>query len=280
MIQIGAFSKIAKISVRMLRHYDQIGLLKPAYIDTSSGYRSYSIDQLARLNRIIFLKDIGFSLNEVNKMIDSNISIDNMKEMLKKRQKDLENEIAMANSNLNTVLDRLTRIEEDGKVPRFDVNVKKIESYTVASFRNIVPTIQEIGMYCYSMYSKLYEELDRLGITYIGPEVTFYNNDEYYETEIEMEVSIVIPDSEAEFDKTKETELEFKKIDARDKVAFLIYNGPFNGIETAVIELLKWIGTNNYEIVGAVREIHLSGPAHGEGKVQDQAVLELQVPVK
>jgi len=76
MLKIGDFSKIAKISIRMLRHYDQIGLLKPAYIDNLTSYRSYSIDQLPRLNRILFLKDIGFSLNEVMNLINEHISID------------------------------------------------------------------------------------------------------------------------------------------------------------------------------------------------------------
>jgi len=103
MLRIGDFSKIGRVSIRMLRHYDQIGLLKPACVDSVSGYRSYSVDQLHRLNRIIFLKDIGFSLNEINELIDSNISVNEMKAMLRKRQKNLENEIAIAQLNLNTV---------------------------------------------------------------------------------------------------------------------------------------------------------------------------------
>jgi len=104
MLKIGDFSKIGKVSIRMLRHYDQIGILKPTCIDNNTGYRSYSIDQLPRLNRIIFLKNIGFSLTEVMELVDEQISIDEMKAMLVKRQKDLENEISMAQINLKQLL--------------------------------------------------------------------------------------------------------------------------------------------------------------------------------
>jgi DNA-binding transcriptional MerR regulator len=116
MLRIGDFSKIAKVSVRMLRYYDQIGLLKPAYIDTNSGYRNYSVDQLSRLNRIIFLKDIGFSLNEVMELVDETISIEEMKGMLLKRKQQLEHEISMAQINLSTVMDRLSSIEKEREI--------------------------------------------------------------------------------------------------------------------------------------------------------------------
>ena len=62
MFTIGDFARHGRVSVRMLRHYDAIGLLRPARVDPASGYRYYAADQLARLNRIIALKDLGFTL--------------------------------------------------------------------------------------------------------------------------------------------------------------------------------------------------------------------------
>ncbi len=59
MFKIGDFSKLGQVSVRMLRHYDQLGLLKPDHIDTFTGYRYYAVEQLVRLNRILFFKDFG-----------------------------------------------------------------------------------------------------------------------------------------------------------------------------------------------------------------------------
>ena len=65
MFLTGEFSKISRVSKRLLHHYDEIGLLKPAHIDPSTGYRYYSANQLSRLNRILALKDLGLSLEQM-----------------------------------------------------------------------------------------------------------------------------------------------------------------------------------------------------------------------
>ena len=62
MLKIGEFSKLSRVSVRMLRHYDEIGLLKPAETDRFMDYRYYREDQLPIAGRIAALKDMGFSL--------------------------------------------------------------------------------------------------------------------------------------------------------------------------------------------------------------------------
>jgi len=65
MFSIGEFARHGRVSVRMLRHYDTIGLLRPACDDPVSGYRLYQASQLAELNRVIVLKDLGFTLEQV-----------------------------------------------------------------------------------------------------------------------------------------------------------------------------------------------------------------------
>jgi effector-binding domain-containing protein len=130
------------------------------------------------------------------------------------------------------------------------------------------------------MYAKLYRELKRLGISATGPEVTFYYNEEYTETDLDMEVGIIIQGSSAEIEKIKSSEITYKKTTPKDKVASLIYSGPFDGMEIAVIELIKWIGTNNWEITGELTEIHHSGPSHIDGQTQKHNVVELQIPIK
>ena len=279
MLKIGDFSKIGKVSIRMLRHYDQIGILKPACIDNNTGYRSYSIDQLPRLNRIIFLKDIGFSLTEVMGLVDEQISIDEMKAMLVRRQRDLENEISMAQINLKTIVDRLRIIESEGDIPKFDVSIKSTESYVYVSHRTIVPHLEQMGVFCYNMYAKLYKELNVMNITPIGPEITFYFNEEYSETDLDMETGIVVPKSCLEKFRSNETVLNARVIEAEEHMAYAVYSGPFEGIEQAIIELLKWVVSNDWQITGALRELHLSGPAHPNGELVENAIIELQVPV-
>lgn len=280
MIKIGDFSKIARVSVRMLRHYDQLGLLKPIYVDDATGYRSYSIEQLQKLNRIIFLKEMGFSLNEIIGLVDDDITLEDMKYMLLKRQKNLENEIRLAHLNLGSVMEQLRVIETERQLPKYDIIVKNTESYHVATYRGIVPHIREMGIYCYTMYEKLYKELETLKITDIGSEITFYYNDEYCETDLDMGVGVMISAKFSEVIRKSNSILLPLQIKEQEKVASLVHNGSFKQIEFAVIELLKWVVQNKYEIDGEVREIHLSGPAHQNGLTVEGAVIELQVPIK
>src|SRR6266545_2388046 len=75
MFSIGDFARHGRVSVRMLRHYDAIGLLRPAHVDRVTGYRSYEARQLSRLNRIVALKDLGFTLQQTRANLDDNVQI-------------------------------------------------------------------------------------------------------------------------------------------------------------------------------------------------------------
>lgn len=74
MFSIGDFARHGRVSVRMLRHYDTIGLLRPDRVDAATGYRYYEGGQLARLNRIVALKDLGFTLEQVGRILDDKVS--------------------------------------------------------------------------------------------------------------------------------------------------------------------------------------------------------------
>lgn len=279
MLKIGEFSKIGRVTKRTLRHYDEIGLLSPIFIDDMSGYRKYSIDQLAKLNRIVLLKDLGFSLKEVRRMLDEDIPIDQMREMFSKKQKDLENEIYLSQKNLKMIKNRLAAIENEGRVPDYDIILKETDAFTMASHRMLVPHMNQMGVYCHGMYERLYKELRRLSVTPIGPEITFYYNEEYTETDIDMETGIVISKENEDAFQDVASRLEFTTVEAEEHVASTIYTGPYHESGEAVIELLKWIGTNNWQSIGALREVHLSGPAHPDGEVAKNAILEFQMPV-
>ena len=104
MLSIGDFARHGRVSVRMLRHYDLIGLLAPARVDPASGYRFYEVGQLTRLNRIIALKELGFTLDQVGRMLDDAVTGAEMRGMLALRRADLEQRIAADR-------ERLVRVE-------------------------------------------------------------------------------------------------------------------------------------------------------------------------
>lgn len=279
MIRIGDLSRLSRVSVRMLRHYDQMGLLKPNQVDQASGYRSYSIEQLAKLNQIIFLRDTGFSLKDIGVLVEQDISAFEMKTMLTKRKIDLENNIAISQLNLAAVMDKLRRIEDENAIPKYDVTIKAVEGYTIASIQMIVPRIKDMSLYCYDLSSKLYKSLQRLAISAIGSEITFYHNRDYCEVDIDMEVGVVLCCNEEELARLRVSELTVRTLKNEEKVACLIHNGTYDGLEYAIVELLKWINVNGYKASGEVRELHLAGRSHVDGKVQNKTVLEFQIPI-
>jgi DNA-binding transcriptional MerR regulator len=107
MLTIGDFARHGRVSIRMLRHYDAIGLLRPAHVDQSSGYRFYKAEQLSRLNRIVALKDLGFTLQQVQTILDEDVSTEELRGMLRLRRAELEAALAETASDLAQVEARL-----------------------------------------------------------------------------------------------------------------------------------------------------------------------------
>lgn len=279
MFKIGDFSKLGQVSVRMLRHYDQLGLLKPDHIDKFTAYRYYAAGQLAQLNRIIFFKDLGFSLQQIKDLLSNNLPNDQLRGMLMMKQVELEREVQDSRARLARVEARLQQIEQEGKSPPYEVTTKSTEEMVIAAVRQLVPKPQDMDYYCKLMYTTLYSGLDDLGISPRHPEVTFYHNEEYPENDLDVEAAVVVSEQclSAALD---HPDLKIRTAPAEKKVAALIYEGPFRNVGSAVLVLLNWIGINGWNISGPVRELHLSGPAHVEGEVREKAVLELQIPIK
>src|SRR5512136_1668041 len=127
MIKIGDFSKLSFVSVRTLRYYEEMGLLKPVEVDRFTGYRYYSVDQLPRLNRILALKDLGFALEQIAQMLDEGVPPAQLRGMLRMKQAEIRQQVGEEQARLVRVEARLRQIEQEGKMPTFEVVVKKIE---------------------------------------------------------------------------------------------------------------------------------------------------------
>jgi DNA-binding transcriptional MerR regulator len=116
----------------MLRHYDAIGLLKPAFVDQVTGYRSYEARQLSRLNRIVALKGLGFTLQQVRSVLDDEVSVEELRGMLRLRHAELQSQIETDTARLAQVEARLQIIEREGTMPADEVQIKRIPGLRVA----------------------------------------------------------------------------------------------------------------------------------------------------
>src|SRR5512138_940620 len=157
MIRIGDFSKLSRVSVKTLRFYDEMGLLKPVQVDRFTGYRYYEFDQLPRLYRILALKDLGFSLEEIGHLLEGELSTEQMRGMLKLRQAEIRQRVEEEAERLERVEHWLGEIEQEDFVSRYDIVIKKIEPIKVASVRGVVTTPPEQR----SLWDKLLAHLDQ-----------------------------------------------------------------------------------------------------------------------
>ena len=130
MFSIGEFARLGTVSVRTLRHYDEIGLLRPARVDPETGYRGYSADQLGQLNRIIALKELGLSLTQVRRLL-AGITLEELQGMLMLRRAQLETELKAHQNQLLGVEARLRYIAREGAMPADDIVVKTIPAMGV-----------------------------------------------------------------------------------------------------------------------------------------------------
>src|SRR5512139_2359236 len=140
MIRIGDFSKLSRVSVKTLRYYDDMDLLKPVYVDAMTGYRYYEFHQLPRLYRILALKDLGFSLEEIGRLLEGDLPTEQMRGMLKLRQAEIRQRVDEEAERLERVDIWLRQIEQENFMSKYDVVIKKIEPVRVASVRGVVPT--------------------------------------------------------------------------------------------------------------------------------------------
>lgn len=282
MFKIGEFSRLGQVSTRMLRHYDQLGLLRPSQTDRFTGYRYYTIDQLARLNRIVALKALGFSLEQVARLLEEEgqVSAETLRGMLSLRRSEIARELQDRQAQLAEVEARLRQIEQEGRPSPYEIVIKSAPAQPVASLRQVVPTVGEMGDYCRTLYRQLYARLARHGITPLQPEITLYHNEDYTETDLDVETAVAIQPRHLRQPPGEEG-LILRELPACELSAALIYEGPFMELLPAVLALLAYVGTHRHVLAGPLRELHLSGPAHdAEGRPQAVPVVELQIPIQ
>ena len=116
----------------MLRHYDELGLLPPERVDPDSGYRFYSVHQLGRLHRIVALRDIGFSLEQIGQILTQDISVDELRGMLRLRQAQIEQAVGEERDRLRRVEAHLRALEWRDIVEPQHVVIKQTDPVRVA----------------------------------------------------------------------------------------------------------------------------------------------------
>jgi DNA-binding transcriptional MerR regulator len=270
MFAIGEFARHGRVSIRMLRHYDAIGLLQAACVDSATGYRFYEAGQLSRLNRIVALKDLGFTLRQVASILDEHVTAAELRGMLKLRQAELEQQIAADAARLAHVEARLLAIESEAGEPPVVV-VRRIPAVRVAELTGtaagyepqfITPVIQPL-------YRELPRQLCDAGIAVTGPGVAYYEDSADEAGAITVHAALPIaerPDSLQRFSVVDLSQIPM--------AATLIHHGSMDSVLPSIQALARFIDASGYQSLGYAREVTLTFD-----DVRDDWVTELQEPI-
>ena len=271
MIRIGDFSKLSRVSVKTLRFYDEMGLLKPVEVDRFTGYRYYEFDQLATLYRILALKDLGFSLEEIGRLLDSDLSTEQMRGMLKLRRAEIRQRVGEEIERLERVELWLRQIEQENSMSKYDVVIKKIDPIKVASVRGVVPRPPDQRVLWDELIGYLHQKDARM----IGPPMAIYHDKEFRDRDWDIEV--VMPIAEA---LAPDGNVRVHELPAFEKMACVVHTGPFATIGEAYDAIAKWVDQNGYQIVGPGRELNLRLPEKPGDQNDPTTVNEIQFPVE
>ncbi|WP_413811835.1 MerR family transcriptional regulator [Streptomyces sp. OE57] len=271
MFTIGDFARHGRVSVRMLRHYDATGLLRPAHVDPATGYRSYSAAQLSRLNRIIALKELGFTLQQVRDIVDDKVGTEELRGMLRLRRAELEATVAATAARLTQVEARLRSIESEGHMPTNDVVIKTLPAVRVAELTATAAGFdpQDIGPVITPLYNELFRRLDTAGIAPTGPGVAYYEDapEGGGAVTVHAAVQVAAPLRDG-------ADLRILDLPPVDRAATIVHRGPMDAVVPTAQALAHWIDGNGYRSAGYPREINLECPEN-----RDEWVTELQAPV-
>jgi DNA-binding transcriptional MerR regulator len=272
MFSIGEFARLGGVSVRTLRHYDEIGLLRPATVDPDTGYRGYSAAQLRQLNRIMALKELGLSLTQARRLLDG-VTLGELRGMLILRRAQLEHELEEHKNQLLGVEARLRSIAQEDAMPADDIVTKRIPAIGVVVIAgqapgfgaaNIVPVVNQLATL-----------FDQLGIhdrvKEAGPRIVFYEREHGEDVTVCLALPVAEPPGELPAP-------AHYRVLPQIEAAATVRSGPAAGIFPMVYnDLVGWIEEQGYHPVpGPGREVWL----HEVDEIADvaQQVFEIQLP--
>jgi DNA-binding transcriptional MerR regulator/effector-binding domain-containing protein len=266
MLSIGDFARHGRVSVRMLRHYDAIGLLRPARVDASTGYRYYDAAQLPRLHRAVALKELGFTLVQVRAVLDEQVDVAELRGMLRLRRAQLQEQIALDAERLARVEARLLVIGMEGAAPSDEVTIRRLPAVRVATVSGVAAGYgpESIGPVIEPLFDEAY---CRLGADSTGPPLAFYTDPPEGDGIV---VHLALPVA-AGVSVDGFTMVDLPAVEA----ATIVHRGPMANVVPTAHSLQAWIEAHGYRSDGYFREVYHH---YGTGD-PDSWRTELQEPV-
>jgi DNA-binding transcriptional MerR regulator len=264
MFRIGDFSGLSQVSIKTLRFYDEVGLLKPTFVDGATGYRYYSANLLPRLNLLLVFKELGFSLDEIALLLQENLDLEEVRKALDNRRNELSRRIAQDNARLEQVESWLTQIEREGRIPSYEITLRQVAPRLVASLRDRLASYDEAE----ELFTRLNRYLKEHNVS--GRNAALWHVCAGQGDGIDCEAVVFLNRRVPESKRIAVYELPAAVN------ACLIHEGSDDTITDAYIAAHSWINSNGYKIDGPLCELYWQG---GVGGHDDSGVTEIRYPI-
>jgi effector-binding domain-containing protein len=266
LVPIGRFSKMTRLSVKALRHYDELGLLVPTVVDPSSGYRYYTYGQANRAEAIRVLRSLDMPLEDVRQALEADDPLVAAK-VLDRHRARLESELER-HERMLAFLGRL--IERKEGVMPYECTVKEVPAQHVAVLRKHA-SMATIGEEVQSGFATIGQAVGMAGVPIVGMPylVMFDVIDEESDGDIELGFPVAKPFPGS-------GEVEGRELEAMT-VASTVHRGAYDEIGPAYHTLQGWIQEHGHEIVGPPRELYLNDPREVR---EDETLTEIQFPIR
>lgn len=220
LMSIGEFSSRSRLSVRMLRHYGEHGILVPADVDAASGYRRYAPEQLAEAAHVRRLRDVGFTVSAISVLLAAH-GTESYRQALALQRESLGDELRAAKERL-ALIDQL--LDQEGTaMSTITVTRTTVPARTVVALRGTVPAYDQEGR----LWDRLMPELGRQGLTPIGPCGVFEHDPEYREADPTLSIWLPVPPGT-----TAQAPLEVHELPEQEVVLARV-EGPYTQISEA-----------------------------------------------
>src|SRR3954451_2340199 len=189
MLRISDFARLGNVSAKALRLYDEMGILKPHTVDRWTSYRYYSVDQLSDLNRILALRDLGFSLEQIASLLREGLPTSTIQALLEAREAELRAHLSAEQARLGRIRARLHRLEQENTMPEYEIVLKNIDPLPVAALRGVIPDFSGLE----GQWRKLYGYLNPRGVPWSIPNLIVWRTPDNPDDGMGVEVAAPLP---------------------------------------------------------------------------------------
>lgn len=275
MFRIGEFSKIAQVPASQLRYYDDIGLFRPSSSDRDTSYRYYSVQQLAELNRILALKDLGLTLDQIKRLIEDEVSPDEIRGMLTLKKAQIEQTIQTEAVRLRSVESRLQLLERRGEFQDDDVVLKSLPAQPFLSlrrtYRDLPETLAAISQMGQAVAQQVAAKaLGRFAAVIYGELYEDSNWDLEFGFLLNQSLDLTVAICQGAVMKVRELPAVSTAVTA------MRFGGPENG-HLSYSAIGTWAENHQYRLIGPGREVFIVPPKPGH---EAEMVVEIQFPVE